>query len=188
MRSLTASPVLFRERGQGEANVLNERMKTRESKDLTEFARFWFRSRFAGCRRLSAKTCSVPAEIANRRDGDVQSFRAQERALQLEVSAITAQFARGGDDSMTRNVRPAALPHDVANRPRGAWPSRRFRHIAVGGDMSHGNSSNDRQDGPGEWRQFLQNSTRRPTPPCNPPALIARLRPSTALRSMSARV
>jgi hypothetical protein len=103
---------------------------------------------------LGAKTCSVPAEIANRRGGDVKPFRAQERALQLEVSTITAQFACRGDDSMTRNVRPAAPPHYVANRARGAWPSRRFRHIAVGGNMSHRNSSNDRQDGPGEWRQF----------------------------------
>jgi hypothetical protein len=92
--------------------------------------------------------------MSNRGRGDEQSLSPQERALQLQVSAITAEFAGGGDDSMTRNVRPTARSHDVANRPRGAWPSRRFRHIAVGSNMSDRNSSNDGQDGSREWRQF----------------------------------
>jgi len=88
----------------------------------------------------------VSAEVADRRGRDLQSFGAKERPLQLEISSIPAQFARRRNDPMTRNIRPAAVAHDVAHRSRGAGPSGGFSDIAVGRNIPDRNPANDSQD------------------------------------------
>jgi hypothetical protein len=96
---------------------------------------------------------SMPAEIADRRGGHLQSLGAKKRSLQRDISAKTAEFARRRNDSMTRNIRPSTFAHDVADRARRAWPSRCFSDITVGGHTAHWDSPNDREDGPGERGQ-----------------------------------
>jgi hypothetical protein len=89
----------------------------------------------------------VGAEISDRRSGDLQSLGTKERTFQFEVTTITPEFARGGDDTMTRHIRPAAVAHDVAHRTRRARSSRRFSDVAVGGDAANGNSPDDGNNG-----------------------------------------
>ncbi len=91
------------------------------------------------------------AEIADRRSRDLQSLGAKERTFQFEVAPITAEFARSGDDTMTRHIRSAAVAHDVAHRTRRARSSCRFSDVAVGGDAAHGNSPDDGKNGVFEW-------------------------------------
>ena len=81
----------------------------------------------------------------------MQPLGAKKRALQLEISAITAEFSGGRDHAVTRNVRPSAVAHDIADRPRGAWPSRRFSDITVCGDSSNGNAADDSENGGSEF-------------------------------------
>ena len=155
--------------------------------DLTEFVPFRFRPPFASrpaLSRLRAKTCSVGGEISDGGRGNLQSFGTKERTLQLEISTKAAEFARCRDNPVTWNIGPPAVPHDVPNRPRGTWSSGGFSNVAVRRHAADRNASNNRKDGVFE----IQNRTLIPTPPCSPPAFIVMRRPSTASRSMSARV
>jgi hypothetical protein len=86
------------------------------------------------------------AEIADRRGRDLEPLGTQEGSLQFEVSTITAQFARRCDHSMTRKIRPAAVPHDVADRSRGTGPASGFRDVTIRGDVANGNPADDGQD------------------------------------------
>jgi hypothetical protein len=72
-------------------------------------------------------------EPADAREADVQSFRAQQFALELQA-AVPAESAAGSDDAMAGGRAIAAAAHDVADgsgRPRAA---REGSDIAVGCD------------------------------------------------------
>ncbi len=70
---------------------------------------------------------------------------------------------------MTRNIRPAAVPHDVAHRPRGSGPSSGFRDIAVRRNITNRNPANDRQD------EVLENGHLEEDPDSNATLQTARL-------------
>jgi len=95
----------------------------------------------------------MSAEIADRRGRNLQPLGTQERTFQLEVSAITAEFTCRGNHAMTREIRPAAVAHDVADRSRGAGPSSGFRDVAIRSDVTSRDPADDSQDGMCEWRQ-----------------------------------
>lgn len=91
------------------------------------------------------------AEIPNSRGRHLQSFCTKECTLQLEVAAVSSQFACRRHDSMTRDVAALAVAHDVPDRARGTRPARGFRDITVGGNAADRDTTDDIQHGAGEW-------------------------------------
>src|SRR5581483_11759357 len=103
----------------------------------------------AGARRWSCSAAAPPsnaAEIAHPLAADDHPFGGQERAFQQLTAAVPAEAAAGRDDAVTRNVRPPAVPHDIAHGARRARTSRHRRDITVGGDAAGRNPPNDHQD------------------------------------------
>ena len=81
---------------------------------------------------------------------DIQPFGSQELAFHLEVSAVAAQPAAGGNDAVTGNARVAAVAHHRADGPGGARRSGQRRDVAVGRDPAGGDPADRRQDSPPE--------------------------------------
>src|SRR5262245_3524880 len=106
-------------------------------------------SRFAlwrGRLRLPARrTPAAGFEVANGVSDNADAFRAKERSLQLQVSAVAAQPAAGCDDAVARNIDTAALTHDVTDGAAGSRVPRSGGDIAISGDPAWRNSPHDRQ-------------------------------------------
>ena len=93
------------------------------------------------------------AEIPYRRAADVQSLGAEQGPLELQIAAEASKLAGRGDDAMAGDIAPAAVPHDVSDRARRPWPSRRRRDVAIGRDTPDGDAPDDGQNAVGEISQ-----------------------------------
>src|SRR5262245_15327928 len=72
---------------------------------------------------LAARLPVDPIEFADLRSRHDHALSAQERALQRLAAAVAAEAAARRDHAVTGHVRPSALAHDVADRPRRARSS-----------------------------------------------------------------
>ena len=80
------------------------------------------------------------AKVPYRRAADLQPLGTEQGPLQLQVAAEASQLAGRRNNAMAGDVAPPAVPHDVANRARCAWPSRRGRDVAIRGDTADGDA------------------------------------------------
>ncbi len=110
---------------------------------------------------------------------DPDAFGAQQRPLELQVAAKTAQSSARSDDPMAGHVRGCAFPHDVSDgaaRPRVPGSG---GHVPVGREAARGDASHERQHaGP----EHSQNLKRSPAPACTPPIAAETLCPSPTLK------
>ena len=81
-----------------------------------------------------------PVEVTNPRSRNDHSLGREKRTLQELAAAVAAQTPTSGDDAVARHVAAAALAHDVADGPRGAWTSSERRHVAVRGNAARRNA------------------------------------------------
>ena len=79
---------------------------------------------------------------------DREPFGDEQRPLQAEVAAETAQHAAGGNDAMVREARCPGRSHDVANSPSGARFARQARDRAIRGDTADRYPAHDAQNTP----------------------------------------
>jgi hypothetical protein len=112
-------------------------------------------SRVDGAFRSANSTTPAPPQLCEVPDaaaGYDDPFLEQQGALGVEVAAVAAQLAAGGDDPMARDGRIAGFAHDVADRAMGTGPPGRSRDVAVGGHPAVRDAPDRRPDARGELR------------------------------------
>jgi hypothetical protein len=74
----------------------------------------------------------------------------QQRTFQRLTPAVSPEPAASGHHPMTRDIGATTRPHDVPDGAPRAWASGQFGNIAVRGDTTGRNASDDRQNLVGE--------------------------------------
>ena len=90
---------------------------------------------------------------------DLDSLRAQQLTLQLQVAAVAAERTASTDNAMARRRGVAAAVHDVADRARCTRMSGELGNVTVRSDLSGGNPPNCRQHPPAKGAYHLPTIT-----------------------------
>ena len=117
-----------------------------------------------------AATCTPPRKVGRRppmnvvkspdsHSADLDSFRAQQLTLQLQVAAVAAQCTASTDNSMARRRGIAAAVHDVTDRAPCTRTSGELGNVTVRSDLSGGNPPNCCQHPPAKGAYHLPTIT-----------------------------
>ena len=98
---------------------------------------------------------------------DLDSLRAQQLTLQLQVAAVAAECTTGTDNAMARRRGIAAAMHDVTDRAPRTRTSGELGNVTVRSDLSGGNPPDRREHPPLKGTHHLPTITfpRIVTPP-----------------------
>ena len=84
--------------------------------------------------------------------GNRNPFGDEQGALERFVAAVAAEPAARRNHAMARDVRAAAVAHDVADCAGRARPSGGGGHVAIGGHAAERNAAHRREHARSEWR------------------------------------
>ncbi len=133
------------------------------------------RSDRSSCLRGGLRGPSHSLEAADAALADLDPFRAQQLAFELQVAAVTAKGAARRDDAVTGHAGIAAVPHDVADGAVRAWLAREGGDVAVRCDATRRDPAyrsqdlrRERRSWPSTIRVWLRKQSPRRSPLSRP--------------------